>query len=180
MKKLEFLLQGAIFLGLGFTAGYATAVWGPGVVLPPPVFRTLECIFTHGPDDHRLSPRPVASMPSPDVALAGSTGTADAFGGDARDRSERLSLEVGRLNTQIEELVQRDRERRIRIGLLERRDDPRDADALAALHDEVEMIASALAQVRAEKQARLDDLGELELVLDAESAVDAGSLAATR
>ena len=41
---------------------------------------------------------------------------------------------------------------------------------------EVEMIARAVEQVRAEKATLLEELSRLEFVLDAEAAVDAGSV----
>jgi len=161
MKRVEFLLYCIVFLGVGFAGGWVAARHGPSVV-DAPFDAVLRCALEH---DHavRLEPPPrVEHEPRP--------ATPEDL---LRAEADELGREVGHWNTQLERLAEREKERRIRIALLEDRGDAADADALAALRDELALIAADRLGVQDAKGEALDDLARLDLVLDADAAVAA-------
>lgn len=162
MKRIEFLLYAVMFVGVGFAGGWVASRHGPSVV-DAPLGAVLQCALEHEHAVHVAPPPVMRPQPAPVLTPE------DLLRADA----ERRGLEVGHWNTQLELLAEREKERRIRLAMLEGRGDPADADTLAALRDEVALIGEAREDVEARKDAALRELEQYGLVLDADAAIAA-------
>jgi seryl-tRNA synthetase len=164
MKKIRALFVMTLCVCVGYLVGYGTSHFGPpldvlaaryGIELPP---RTVNA-------------ETMAHAPAPEAER-----TIDDTVTNVYDAKARLGEYAREINTRIEALERRRKEKTTAIGLYLGRGEAQDSAVVSRLREEVRSIDRGLEELRDGLAEAVDVQERLQLVIDAAAEVDAASV----